>query len=66
MSPFSVLANLVQSVGLGLIFYFIFSTPLPDSSSVEWFAPAERLPLFFGTAIFAIEGLSVVSRVTRC
>ena len=60
LSPCSVIANVVQSVGLGLIFYFIFATPLPDSSTVEWFAPAERLPLFFGTAIFAIEGISVV------
>ena len=49
-----------QFVGLGIIFYYIFSTPLPDSHSVPWVASSERLPLFFGTAIFAIEGISVV------
>ena len=60
LSPFSILANVIQFVGLGIIFYYIFSTPLPDSRSVPWLAAPERLPLFFGTAIFAIEGISVV------
>jgi proton-coupled amino acid transporter len=55
-----VLANFVQFVGLGIVFYYIFSTPLPHSSSVPWVASIDRLPLFFGTAIFAIEGISVV------
>ena len=60
LSPFSILANVIQFVGLGIIFYYIFSTPLPDSHSVPWVAAPQRLPLFFGTAIFAIEGISVV------
>lgn len=64
LSPFSVVANVLQFVGLGIIFYYIFSTPLPNSSSVPWLAESSRLPLFFGTAIFAIEGISVVS--TKC
>jgi proton-coupled amino acid transporter len=55
-----VLANLIQFVGLGIIFYYIFSGPLPNSHWVDWLAGWDRLPLFFGTAIFAIEGICVV------
>ena len=60
LSPCSVIANVFQFVGLGIVFYYIFRDPLPHSSSVPWIAKSERLPLFFGTAIFAIEGISVV------
>lgn len=60
LSPFSVIANIFQFVGLGIIFFYIFRDHLPDSSSVPWMASSNRLPLFFGTAIFAIEGISVV------
>merc|ERR1712141_291217 len=60
LSPCSVIANVFQFVGLGIVFYYIFREPLPHSSSVPWIAKSERLPLFFGTAIFAIEGISVV------
>lgn len=60
LSPFSILANFIQSVGLGIIFFYIFGSELKSSDSLPWFASADRLPLFFGTAIFAIEGISVV------
>ncbi len=55
-----MIANVVQFIGLGIVFYYIFSTPLPHSSTIPWLAKSSRLPLFFGTAIFAIEGISVV------
>ena len=60
LSPFSIVANIIQSIGLGIIFYYIFANGLKSSDTLPWFAPADRLPLFFGTAIFAIEGISVV------
>jgi len=60
LSPCSVLANILEFVGLGIIFYFIFENPLPDSASVPWFTSPEKFPIFFGTAIFAFEGISVV------
>jgi len=61
LSPFSILANIIQSIGLGIVFYYIFGQgALKPSDSLPWFAPADRLPLFFGTAIFAIEGISIV------
>ncbi len=61
LSPFSVIATLAQTVGIAMIFYYIFREPLPNSHWVPWMAEPARLPLFFGTAIFAIEGISVVS-----
>jgi len=60
LSPFSILANVIQFLGLGIIFFYLFSQPLPNSHSVPWVADSDRLPLFFGTAIFAIEGICVV------
>lgn len=55
-----MVANVAQFMGLGIVFYYIFCEQLPHSYSVHWLSPSERLPLFFGTAIFAIEGISVV------
>jgi len=65
LSPFSILATLAQSVGLALVYYYIFREPLPDSGLLPWVASWDRLPLFFGTAIFAIEGICVVSKRGR-
>ena len=60
LSPCSILANILEFVGLGIIFYFIFDEPLPSVDSVPYFASPEKFPIFFGTAIFAFEGISVV------
>jgi len=60
LSPCSILANILEFAGLGIIFYYIFATPIPSTSSVPWFTSPEKFPIFFGTAIFAFEGISVV------
>ena len=60
LSPCSVLANILEFVGLGIIFFYIFETKLPATDTVPWFAGPETFPIFFGTAIFAFEGISVV------
>jgi len=60
LSMFSGVTNIVQATGLGIIFYYLFSSKLEPSSSLPLFGEAKNLPLFFGTAIFAIEGISVV------
>jgi len=60
LSPCSVLANILEFVGLGIIFYYIFCTSLPPTSSVPYFTAFTKFPIFFGTAIFAFEGISVV------
>ena len=60
LSPCSVLANILEFVGLAIIFFYIFDTKLPATDTVPWFAAPASFPIFFGTAIFAFEGISVV------
>lgn len=60
MAPFSMIANILMATGLGITFYYIFtSTPAP-SSETKLFSSFGQLPLFFGTVIFALEGIGVV------
>ncbi|XP_049784560.1 proton-coupled amino acid transporter-like protein pathetic [Schistocerca cancellata] len=61
LSPFSMLANILISIGLGITFYYIFSDlPSITNSGLPNFSSWGQLPLFFGTAIFALEGIGVV------
>jgi len=59
LSPVSMLANLLQFLGLGIIFYYLFQD-LPYSWERKPFASWGQLPLYFGTAIYAFEGIGVV------
>jgi proton-coupled amino acid transporter len=59
LSPVSMLANLLQFVGLGIIFYYLFQD-LPYTWDRKEFATWGQLPLYFGTAIYAFEGIGVV------
>ena len=59
LSPVSMLANLLQFVGLGIIFYYLLQD-LPFTWERKIFATWGQLPLYFGTAIYAFEGIGVV------
>ena len=59
LSPVSMLANLLQFVGLGIIFYYLLQD-LPFTWERKLFATWGQLPLYFGTAIYAFEGIGVV------
>jgi len=59
LSPISMLANLLQMVGLGLTFFYLFKD-LPSTWERKAFATWGQLPLYFGTAIYAFEGIGVV------
>lgn len=60
MAPISMFANVLMAVGLGITFYYIF-TETPKTTDTVLFSSFGQLPLFFGTAIFALEGIGVVS-----
>lgn len=63
LAPFSMVANVLIGTGMGITFYYIFQD-LPSVESRPQFSSLHQLPIFFGTAIFALEGIGVVSFIT--
>ncbi|XP_022124518.1 proton-coupled amino acid transporter-like protein CG1139 isoform X1 [Pieris rapae] len=59
LAPFSMIANLLVGTGMVITFYYLFQD-IPAISERKQFAGVARLPTFFGTAIFALEGIGVV------
>lgn len=59
LAPLSTIANICMAAGVTLTFYFAFQD-LPNISERRYVGHLEDLPLFFGTAIFAFEGIALV------
>uniref|UniRef100_A0A023F3A3 Putative amino acid transporter n=1 Tax=Triatoma infestans TaxID=30076 RepID=A0A023F3A3_TRIIF len=59
LTPASLIAAILTLAGLGITFFYILHG-LPRTNTVNMFAPWNRLPLFFGTAMYAFEGIGVV------
>jgi len=52
-----------MGVGLAIIFFYIFREPLPSVERPDispGFTGWRQLPLYFGTAIYAFEGIGMV------
>lgn len=60
LAPFSSLANVITFVGIGMILYYVCQD-LPSISEREAVADLGKFPLFFGTTLFALEAVGVVS-----
>lgn len=60
MAIFSVIANIFVSLCLIVTAYYIFRDDLPAASERLPIASYQKLPLFFGTAVFALEAIGVV------
>lgn len=63
LAPFSMIANIFMAIGLGIVFYYIFRDPLPPLHRPNFssgFSSWGQLPLYFGTAIYAFEGIGMV------
>ncbi|CAG5133408.1 unnamed protein product [Candidula unifasciata] len=59
LAPFSAFANVLTVAGLIIIIQYIVQG-LPDTSKRPAFSSFGSLPLFFGTAIFTVEGIGLV------
>lgn len=59
LSPISMLANILQMAGLGLVFFYLLQD-LPATWERKAYADWKQYPLYFGTAIYAFEGIGVV------
>ncbi|XP_003743310.1 proton-coupled amino acid transporter-like protein CG1139 [Galendromus occidentalis] len=62
LSYASSFANALQAVGMVMIFYMIFKDGLPSihNPKVHLTGSLAELPLYFGTAIYAFEGIGIV------
>ena len=60
LAPLSILASVLQFIGLMLTFYYMVLDLLVVTEHVPAFAGWETLPLYFGTAIYAFEGITLV------
>uniref|UniRef100_A0A8D8RQG6 Proton-coupled amino acid transporter 4 n=2 Tax=Cacopsylla melanoneura TaxID=428564 RepID=A0A8D8RQG6_9HEMI len=59
LTPASLLASFLTLAGLSITFFYMLQG-LPRTSSVKAFSSWSQLPLYFGTAIYAFEGIGVV------
>lgn len=59
LAPFSTFANLLVIVGLVIVFQELVQD-LPDVSVRPAITPIDKLPLYFGTAMFAFEAIGLV------
>lgn len=59
LSPASSIANVLQSIGMVVVMYFLVTGPSSSDLNV-YTAPLKKLPLYFGTAMYAFEGIGVI------
>jgi len=65
LSVFALVADVFIMFGLFYIYYFDFMTLASDGPSKIALFNAESWPLFFGTAIFTYEGISLIIPITE-
>lgn len=60
LAPFSLASNIFTFISFGMCLYYIFDD-LPSISERPNFGTLYAFPLFFGTTLFALEAVGVVS-----
>lgn len=59
MALCSAIAMICMIVGIAVVFYYTFQD-IPNITERKYIGELYDLPLFFGTAIFAFEGIALV------
>ncbi|XP_044754833.1 proton-coupled amino acid transporter 2-like isoform X2 [Coccinella septempunctata] len=59
LAPLSMIANVFMLIGLVITVYYI-AQDLPSVEDRNYVASLHQMPLFFGTALFAFEGIGLV------
>lgn len=54
-----MVANICMAIGIGVVFYYALQA-IPDASERRYIGELSTIPLFFGTAIYAFEGIALV------
>ncbi|XP_005176190.2 proton-coupled amino acid transporter 2 isoform X1 [Musca domestica] len=60
LTPVSFIANICMICGLSITMYYGLKDGLPDVAERKLFTSPMELALYFGTAIFAFEGIALV------
>ncbi|XP_076042534.1 proton-coupled amino acid transporter 1-like isoform X2 [Oratosquilla oratoria] len=60
LAPISLIAALLQAFGLIICFYYMLKDLPHIEQEVPAWAGVEKLPLYFGSAIYAFEGIGLV------
>lgn len=61
LAPCSTVANVCMAVGIGVVLYYALQS-VPDISERKYIGDWSTIPLFFGTAIYAFEGIALVNQ----
>lgn len=62
LAPFSTVANVITLASFAIILYYIFREPI-SFEGLDAVGQLRNWPLFFGTVLFALEAIGVVSPV---
>lgn len=62
LAPFSVVANILTFIGLGIVLYYLVAGT-KTTKPLDYWGSISTFPLFFGTVLFALTAVGVVSEM---
>ncbi|XP_032786640.2 proton-coupled amino acid transporter-like protein CG1139 [Daphnia magna] len=65
LAPVSLLANILQSISIVIVFYYIARDGLPPMDSTPAFNNWIGVSLFFGTVVFSFEGIGLILPIQK-